>query len=156
MGLLASRGLRKVIAERFADGELHTLDEVVATCGHLVPPEIAVRKHDRMGDRTLPVSVRVERGRRWAISIQVKEMGAEACGGGGRFKWQSFRLAPGAYGVAKGRSHYLAKLDDDAVREMRRRYEEGGTTMQRLADEFGVGLTTVRKAVRKIQWAHVP
>jgi hypothetical protein len=43
----------------------------------------------------------------------------------------------------------------EAVVELRRRYAAGGITMQALADEHGVGLTTVFYIIHRITWKEV-
>ena len=48
-----------------------------------------------------------------------------------------------------------AKLTETAVRQCRARYAAGGVTMRGLADEFGVGLTTMWHALRGNGWKHV-
>ena len=48
-----------------------------------------------------------------------------------------------------------AKLTEAAVRECRARYAIGGVTMRTLADEFGVGLTTMWHAIHGNGWKHV-
>lgn len=58
----------------------------------------------------------------------------------------------GAY--ARGQSHTQAKLTEEAVGEIRRRYS-GGVLMRDLATEYGVKLTTVHAVVRRRSWKHV-
>ncbi len=53
----------------------------------------------------------------------------------------------------KGRAP--ARLNADTVREMRRRYADGGITTYRLAADYGVDRTTVCLAIRGVTWAHV-
>jgi hypothetical protein len=48
-----------------------------------------------------------------------------------------------------------AKLTEDAVREIRRRYQGGGVHHRQLALEFGVSQVLISKIVRKESWAHV-
>lgn len=55
----------------------------------------------------------------------------------------------------RGENHPAAKLSDDDVREIRRRYDRGDVTQYRLAEEFGVCQRTVAKVVRRIGWSHV-
>ena len=56
---------------------------------------------------------------------------------------------------AVGASNAKAKLDDEKVREIRRRYEEGGTSQQALADEYGINQTMVGFIIRRVAWSHV-
>lgn len=58
---------------------------------------------------------------------------------------------------AKGVGHGRAVLNDDKVREIRRRYRKGDSRngCKPLAMEFGVGQFTVYKIVRRIDWRHV-
>lgn len=59
--------------------------------------------------------------------------------------------------IAKGRSlrgnnHGMAKLADRQIREIRRRYREGGITQQRLGDEYGVDQTNISLIIRRHSW----
>ncbi len=56
----------------------------------------------------------------------------------------------GIYGTAKP----LAKLNDDKVREMRRK-RANGTLLIELSREYDIGLTTVRQVVHRQTWRHV-
>lgn len=56
---------------------------------------------------------------------------------------------------ARGTDNGAAKLTDNNVREVRQRYANGWTTQTALADEFGVGQTTISRIVRHKQWKHV-
>lgn len=47
-----------------------------------------------------------------------------------------------------GAEHHNAKLSNDAVAEVRRRYEAGGTSQSRLAEEFDVSQALISKIVR--------
>lgn len=47
-----------------------------------------------------------------------------------------------------GETHGMAKLSDEQVVEARLRYAAGGVTHQQLADEYGVGRSTVTEAIR--------
>lgn len=57
--------------------------------------------------------------------------------------------------VARGESSGMAKLTDDAVRSIRRRYAGGGISQQELADEFGVDQTKISDVIRRKTWKHV-
>lgn len=55
----------------------------------------------------------------------------------------------------KGSQFPQAKLTDDSVREMRKRYAAGGITQQRLADEYGVTNGIICEILSRKRWAHV-
>lgn len=57
--------------------------------------------------------------------------------------------------TARGERVGLAKLTEESVREIRRRYAQGGISQQVLADEFGVNQTQVSNIVLRRTWAHV-
>jgi hypothetical protein len=48
-----------------------------------------------------------------------------------------------------------SKLTDELVREMRRKYAEGGATQYALAAEFNVSVATVNRVVKRRLWQHV-
>ena len=48
-----------------------------------------------------------------------------------------------------------AKLSEEAVREIRRKYAEREADMPTLAAEFGVGKQAICKVVNRRRWAHV-
>jgi hypothetical protein len=52
-----------------------------------------------------------------------------------------------------GERHGMAKLTEQDVREIRRRYETGAVSQASLALEFGVTQTCVGNAVRRVTWA---
>ena len=54
----------------------------------------------------------------------------------------------------RGENSRCAKLNDDAVREMRRLRDEGATYGE-LARRYGVTMTTVRHACIGLTWRHV-
>ena len=54
--------------------------------------------------------------------------------------------------VPTGQDHHNAKLTRNDVEEIRRRYAAGGTTQQRLGDEFGIDQTHVGRIVRLEMW----
>jgi hypothetical protein len=49
----------------------------------------------------------------------------------------------------RGERHHQAKLSDAQVAEIRRRYAAGGTTITRLADDFGITASHVWQIVTK-------
>jgi hypothetical protein len=151
---LRSRGLNAAIVDRFADGNWHSVWEVVAACGHLIPPEIAVRV--ARGARMIRGDLHetVDKGRRRRIAGSLKMLGAEQ-GGVGKGGWDSFRLTPGLYGYVRGSSSPAAKLSEADVSQIRLRHAEGGVTLQQLADEYGVSQSSIGKAVSRKTWRHV-
>lgn len=56
---------------------------------------------------------------------------------------------------AKGINHGIAKLTDEQVIEIRRRYADGGVTQQALGDEYGVNHSLISYIVRRKRWAHL-
>lgn len=48
-----------------------------------------------------------------------------------------------------------AKVTEDAVREIRRRYAAGGVRMRDLAHDFGVSERAIGHIIRRSTWAHV-
>lgn len=57
-------------------------------------------------------------------------------------------------GALKGAAHHNARLTDRVVVEMRRLKSEG-FRLEEIAEEFGVGRTTVYDAVKGRTWGHV-
>ena len=60
--------------------------------------------------------------------------------------------------AVKGEGHVHAKLNDENVRLIRRRYEsrrENGDSMTKIAADFNVSRRTVRFVVRREHWSHV-
>lgn len=56
--------------------------------------------------------------------------------------------------AAKGERHGNARLTEDRVKEICRRYTPRKVTLKQLAGEFGVSFTTVHRALRD-GWGHV-
>ena len=56
---------------------------------------------------------------------------------------------------ARGSRHGSAKLSDDAVREIRRRYMDDHDTFAVLADAFGVSQSCIGLVLHGETWAHV-
>lgn len=54
-----------------------------------------------------------------------------------------------------GAQHQRAKLTDTAVRSIRSEYEPGQTTLQQLADRYGVTKQTVSAVVNGRTWRHL-
>lgn len=57
--------------------------------------------------------------------------------------------------MSRGQDHWRTSLTDDQVHAIRLRYESGGITMQKLADQYGVGLTTISNLINRRTWAHI-
>lgn len=55
----------------------------------------------------------------------------------------------------RGTEHYLAKLTDAKVVEMRRRWL-AGETLNELAAAYGVNRAVAHAAIRRKTWKHVP
>ncbi len=55
-----------------------------------------------------------------------------------------------------GETHPQSKLNSDAVRGIRKAYDEGGVTLQQLAEHYRVGMVTVYDVVHRKTWQHVP
>jgi hypothetical protein len=68
---------------------------------------------------------------------------------------RTFRGRPKPGHICRGTEHPRAKLDEAAVREIRRRYSAGGVSQQALANEYGVAQTKVSSIVRGRSWKHV-
>ncbi len=54
-----------------------------------------------------------------------------------------------------GALHHLAKLDDEKVRNIVWRYEQGGNTYLSLAMEYDVEVGTISKILRGKTWKHI-
>jgi len=157
LGKLQSTGLRPMIVERFADDDWHVVDEVVAACGHLIPPEIALRRvREYGGGAQLALGERVEYGRRILIKKHLWRMGAEPGGPTYRQRWDRFRLKRGTYGYVRGERCPHAKVTEAQVREMRARHAAGGVTAVDLAADYGVTPSMVGHILARRSWKHVP
>ena len=55
----------------------------------------------------------------------------------------------------KGEEHIKAKLTEEQVREIRRKYVPKKYSYQRLGEEYGVGKTTIREIVQRKIWTHI-
>lgn len=65
------------------------------------------------------------------------------------------RARKGRSAPQAGQCNGNARLTEDAVREIRRRYAAGGVSQRQLAREFGVGQMTVSYVVRRVTHAEV-
>lgn len=54
-----------------------------------------------------------------------------------------------------GERHWQAKLTENAVTDIRRRYALGTETYKSLGDEYGVGNTAIRAVIKGWTWGHV-
>ena len=63
---------------------------------------------------------------------------------------------PVMYEPLRGEEVPQARLTEDKVREIRRRYDAGGETMTALGAAFGVARSTVWQVGHRSSWAHVP
>lgn len=52
----------------------------------------------------------------------------------------------------RGERHPMAILNKKDVREIRKRYSSGGVTQEALGAEYGVGQTTISRAIRMDAW----
>jgi hypothetical protein len=55
----------------------------------------------------------------------------------------------------KGMRHPAAKLTDAQVLEIRSKYAQGGTSYQRLADEYSVSKKSILQIVQARVWRHI-
>lgn len=69
----------------------------------------------------------------------------------GRSNWQR-----PTYRAKQGERVGTSRLTAESVTAMRQRYAAGGVTLQALADEYGVSISAVHQAIRRVRWAHVP
>lgn len=58
--------------------------------------------------------------------------------------------------AARGEQNGSARLTPSDVAAIRAAYAEGGRTLKAIAEEYGVHRSTVGRAVRCANWAHVP
>jgi predicted XRE-type DNA-binding protein len=65
------------------------------------------------------------------------------------------RALAGNYGQALGEANGNAKLTSDAVREIRRLYDEEGWKQARIGALYGIHQVQVSAIVRREAWAHV-
>lgn len=57
--------------------------------------------------------------------------------------------------LPRGSDHALAKVTEDQVREIRRRYAAGGCTQRELGQEFGLSQTHVSGIIGRRKWHHL-
>lgn len=55
----------------------------------------------------------------------------------------------------RGITHWMAKLTENNVREMRRLYATGALSYRKLARQFGVSYQTISDIVRRKRWKHI-
>jgi hypothetical protein len=68
---------------------------------------------------------------------------------------ENTRHAAGLGLMQRGAERPLAKLTDEAVRDIRRRYRAGGIFQRELGAEYGVGQQTIQHIVSGETWRHV-
>lgn len=56
--------------------------------------------------------------------------------------------------VQRGERHKLARLTLESVREIKRRYRDGGVSQPDLAREYGVSQATIWKVLHRKAWPH--
>lgn len=56
---------------------------------------------------------------------------------------------------AHGETSY-AKLTEEQVIEIRKRYAQGGITHKELSEQYGVHRRTIGRAINRVHWRHVP
>lgn len=54
-----------------------------------------------------------------------------------------------------GEKNGYAKLNEKQVIEIRERYAAGGTSHQKLADQYGVSETTIYRVINRFTWSHI-
>lgn len=54
-----------------------------------------------------------------------------------------------------GEAHYKAKLTEQDVIEIRRRWEKGGVLLRELAAEYGMSTGGIDAVVKRRSWKHV-
>lgn len=64
-------------------------------------------------------------------------------------------MEAGRHVAVRGSKQGRAKLTEEQVLEIRRKYEAGGATLHSLAAEFGVGKSAVSYIVRRETWKHI-
>jgi len=63
--------------------------------------------------------------------------------------------ARGRRDIRRGMRHHMSKLTDDAVREIRQKYQPRKYSQQRLAEEYGVARTTIQQLLEGRAWGHI-
>jgi hypothetical protein len=65
------------------------------------------------------------------------------------------RSEKGRARTPRGADCHLTRLTDDDVRELRRRYAQGGISQRGLAAEYGIHHTTLQSIIHRRTWDHV-
>lgn len=65
------------------------------------------------------------------------------------------RARKGRTRIAVGEARASARLTEAKVREIRKTYASGGTSMEKLAKTYGVGIGTIHRVISRTGWAHV-
>ena len=55
----------------------------------------------------------------------------------------------------KGSAHHGAKLTEEQVREIRKRYAAGGVSYLKLSEEYGIPHSNIGYIVKRQTWKHV-
>lgn len=164
--MLRSRGLGLAIAQHFGDGEWHETEEVVAKCGHLIPPEIAIRRalynHPwYQTGQTIPnmdLTHHLELGKRYIVRSVLRSSGAIPGGPGTRQKWSRFRI-PKKTRARMGRTeHYTARLTTQQAVDILRAWNTGPQTSHRqyeLAQTYQVSKTAIYNLIIGRTWVHL-
>lgn len=94
------------------------------------------------------------RGHLWlgTSADNTADMVAKGRSGKGRPRIHPIVVPPG---IAFGERHGLAKLTEQAVREIRAKYAEGTTTYARLSSEYGIDKATLSRIIHRKAWTHV-
>ena len=112
--------------------------------GHMIPAEIAVRMFDRYRDnrnRDVPISRKVEMGRRWRLMGLLRSCGAKS-EGPPHSRWLRFRLYPRASASVSG-----LDLTDEQVAEIKRRLEAKKVSAYEIAREYKLTRSQVQTLV---------
>lgn len=167
---IRSVGLRDALTNQFNDGQWHYTEEAVAKLGHMIPPEIAVRRYTasieykktkETAERVLAgvdLETKIMRGRRIVIKDALRFVSAEARSGPGtRDRWAQFRIPEGLVRPRhQGESFENSVLTDEKVAEMFRVYIAGTPTHRELARRFGTHVSNISKIFQGKAWKHVP
>lgn len=57
--------------------------------------------------------------------------------------------------MPRGEQNGMSKLTSEKVVSIREKYAAGGVFLRQLSEEFGVSISVIHKAVKKVSWKHV-
>lgn len=57
--------------------------------------------------------------------------------------------------IHRGEAHPLARLTEEDVRELRTRYAAGNETVEEIALDYDMSVSTIGDAIRGASWKHV-